>query len=303
VAPSPGRDVTAASSTDIVSENVPGTTSNAAAAKAAPDRGRDVTASSSTNIVNGSVPATTSNADAAKVAPDPGRDVTAASSTNIVSGCGLAVTANGDKIPEGWEAYKDPGTLKVYYWHPATETVTWEWPGPKLHDQTSLRSERESEVADGGRYTPQLAQEQDASLRSDSEQTLPDGWERFTDASSGCFYYHHSNTGDTQWDRPTLEDVLPPGWMKQWNLDTKCYYYADMQEQTSRIDAPGAYVHHNWQKAQNYSGKVFWNCDELSMSFFESEEASGWIRVQDHSGRIYWSHAESGTRFFEERPR
>ncbi len=42
------------------------------------------------------------------------------------------------------------------------------------------------------------------------DATLPEGWQRFTDGVSGKEYYHHAESGRTQWEHPAAKYVA---WM------------------------------------------------------------------------------------------
>merc|ERR1712048_1408587 len=141
-----------------------------------------------------------------------------------------------EALPEGWEAYTDPNTTTVYFWHSATETVEW--------DRSRLQAQSEGEM----QASTQL--EHDLDVQAKPQCALPDGWEVYTDPHSRRVYYFHSATNHAQWKRPLAvqslcdlkaqpaAEALPPGWTRLW--DSKCgrYYYADLQEQRSQIDPP-----------------------------------------------------------------
>ena len=54
--------------------------------------------------------------------------------------------------------------------------------------------------------------------------TLPSGWEKATDQSTGKVYYFNRSTGKQQWDPPA--DELPEGWKSSADAKSgKLYYY------------------------------------------------------------------------------
>ena len=76
-------------------------------------------------------------------------------------------------LPPGWEATRDHGTGKTYYFNRVTGERSWTVPDA----QTSQGANAETE-------TP-----------------LPEGWSVAVDTTSGKQYYFHTN-GETRWERP-----------------------------------------------------------------------------------------------------
>jgi hypothetical protein len=189
------------------------------------------------------------------------------------------------QLPAGWEAFTDPESKKIYYWHDASQTVEWDrskltvQPGAQLDQPEANRQ----------------SQTQTSEAESEPRPHLPDGWEEHIDTKSGNPYYFHKASRTTQWERPE-PTILPPGWMKVPQEDGT-YYYADLETQTSQFEAPASFVHQKWSRQKDVHGTTVWQCEELNLYFYETDQ--DWIRVEDNQGRMYWSCAQRGIRFFE----
>jgi len=153
------------------------------------------------------------------------------------------------------------------------------------------------------------SEEPAAQPQQPQQRPLAEGWQEHVDPASGAPYYFNPSTRVSQWERPEAQRQelpleasaptrLPPGWRAVMAQDQPdCVYYADVETQASQWDPPPAYVEYDWKRHVDPSGQPFWACEQLDVSFYESD--SRWQRLEDHKQRVYWSNQARGIRFFE----
>jgi hypothetical protein len=85
------------------------------------------------------------------------------------------------KLQSDWKTATDPATGKTYYYN--TNTGERSWNPPLLGNPVTTT----------------------AALSTTTPTTnLPNGWQAVQDPASGLEYYYHTDTKQTQWERPTM---------------------------------------------------------------------------------------------------
>ena len=111
--------------------------------------------------------------------------------------------AEADALPEGWVEQIDPSSQLPYYFNSETNETRWERP--------TLESFPPEEATPS--VDDHVPESQDMALpESEKADSLPSGWTREVDPSTGQPYYFNATTNETTWERPTEgeEDVVPP---------------------------------------------------------------------------------------------
>lgn len=140
---------------------------------------------------------------------------------------------------------------------------------------------------------------------------LPGDWLEQWDAKSGCVYYYSRERQASQWERPRSKGAavalaLPPGWIRKWCDSQGRWFYVDLQLQTSQWELPEPYVHRDWRREVDETGRGYLTCSKVDNGASDNEvvyeQDKAWERYVDLEDRIYWSCASSGVRFFEASP-
>lgn len=134
------------------------------------------------------------------------------------------------QVPDGWEAVDDPDSGETYYYNAAEGISSWELPGADSGSYTNgpleLETERPEVVHDTGsslhvaspedtatadsameqnEENPEMTVEQDAEETESQGSSLPEGWMKLFDESSGRSYYYCEEDGTTSWEKPQFE--------------------------------------------------------------------------------------------------
>ena len=127
-------------------------------------------------------------------------------------------------LPSGWERLVDPSSGDEYYYNEVTEESSWD-PPPVLAEQPAeapTTTELEQELATDSGAKVSLdevfvvgAAKEDFAIgamkdtNGEEESTLPPGWEKLHDPTSGVAYYYNDKTGETSWEPPSSIDARP----------------------------------------------------------------------------------------------
>ena len=210
-------------------------------------------------------------------------------------------------LPEDWAEMEDPSSGEVYYYNAKSEETSWE--RPKMVDAADSPIEgleNESEPVGGGD-----SQEDNT---TNFCEPLPHGWVKCEDSSSGEVYYHHTESGEVSWERPTMESMdtlghetseeiafepnhtdddgeLSEGWVESTDPSSgEVYYYhnesGDVSWERPTTGEIAEIYAQKGEASEVFDKKEIENVDELP---------EGWIETQDtDGGEVYYYHAESG---------
>lgn len=107
-----------------------------------------------------------------------------------VGGAGGGATHAADApLPPGWSKQVSAKTGQVFYYHKESGVSQWTPPA-------------------AGAATPSSAGTPKATVAA-ADAPLPAGWTRETSAKTGRVYYHHRESGKSQWDPPTAATPAP----------------------------------------------------------------------------------------------
>ena len=158
----------------------------------------------------------------------------------------VVVDADGPSLPENWQELADPSSGRVYYYNCATQETTWDRPGVEQSavetaegqadgaadiepsDDTSVDREEAAPIETIQDEDEAVVVEPASELLEDIDEPeddgsqahevveprasdhgpLPQGWEEVEDPSSGRVYFFNQATGESTWDRPTVEPAL-----------------------------------------------------------------------------------------------
>ncbi|KAI0217113.1 E3 ubiquitin-protein ligase Su(dx) [Lamellibrachia satsuma] len=173
-------------------------------------------------------------------------------------GRGVVTNNNDEPVPEGWEVRMDPHGRSYYVDH-NSRTTTWERPTPlppgweRRVDQRGrvyyvdhntrtttwqrpnadmINNIQNYQMWRQNRQLDHLAQRflfpQQAPDTSDPLGTLPEAWEKRSDANGRVYFVNHKNR-TTQWEDPRTqgtvdEDPLPDGWEMRYTADGVRYF-------------------------------------------------------------------------------
>merc|ERR1719265_1188150 len=120
---------------------------------------------------------------------------------------------------------------------------------------------------------------------------LPAGWREHFDIATGFPYYEVIASGETFWERPTMDMAvpeeqfytqpqLPEGWEMVWDEGYQAYYYANNELGVSQWDppSPAAMPHHHapnvWRDVQNTTPPPPLDLPCQPMEYYEPKPAS-----------------------------
>jgi hypothetical protein len=247
--------------------------------------------------------------------------------------------AESANLSDDWVESTDPASGNKYYFNIVTEEVSWEIPESR---SKSSETNEESDAVSQENVEPE-AEITDDAIGNDDEinvaqpEDLPDGWEKVEDSSSGQIYYYNADSGETNWERPTVEkderveesveddgnfdadakneaedtddskskDALPLGWEELEDASTGEIYYYNAESGETSWESPTAEV----GDAAGEGTDVIPDNGEESEGVDEDEGIDndgiehlpdGWKEVEDPStGEIYFYNAESGETSWE----
>ncbi len=138
-------------------------------------------------------------------------------------------------LPEGWTAHisatSKPG--ETYYFNQSTGETRWEKP---------VSPANATETPEG------QGENKDSSPKEEkvNESTLPAGWKSHISQSSdpGKEYWYNEETGETKWDKPTVEIAPSSEWTSHTSESSdpgKVYYYNEKTGET-KWEKPEGFV-------------------------------------------------------------
>lgn len=144
-------------------------------------------------------------------------------------------------LPLGWERRVD-NRGRVYYVDHNTRTTTWQKPNMDMvlnwQQWQQWRNNRTMEHLQQRFLYPQNPL---LSSESDSQDALPQGWEKRVDANGRVYFVNHKNR-TTQWEDPRTqgilqEDPLPEGWEMRYTAEN-VRYFVDHNTRTTTFQDP-----------------------------------------------------------------
>ena len=94
-------------------------------------------------------------------------------------------------LPTGWESWQDEETDRIFYWNPETRQSQWNWPVSRITVFLEAGSNYDRCPRAG------MPKEQ-----AQQHRALPPSWERWWAKKEAMFFFHHVDTGRTQWLYP-----------------------------------------------------------------------------------------------------
>jgi hypothetical protein len=125
--------------------------------------------------------------------------------------------SNGTLLPEGWMLCTDPNSGQAYYFNESTGESSWDRPvepddetvggtttGANVtHDPaSSVQTKRVVAEKDSNQLSDNVNGSEIVPTHTSSNMSLPDGWIKVDDPSSGGTYYYNESSGETTWERP-----------------------------------------------------------------------------------------------------
>lgn len=144
-------------------------------------------------------------------------------------------------LPLGWERRVD-NRGRVYYVDHNTRTTTWQKPNMDMvlnwQQWQQWRNNRTMEHLQQRFLYPQNPL---LSSETDSQNALPQGWEKRVDANGRVYFVNHKNR-TTQWEDPRTqgilqEDPLPEGWEMRYTAEN-VRYFVDHNTRTTTFQDP-----------------------------------------------------------------
>mgnify|MGYP005992743025 CR=1 FL=1 len=90
--------------------------------------------------------------------------------------------------------------------------------------------------------TPNRSQSMDES----NPPSVPEPWQPIWDDEYACFYYYHTESGETTWLRPSFPSELTVqpcnGWIKVWDPNYESFYFFNVDLNKSTWDRPSNFV-------------------------------------------------------------
>eukprot|EP00401_Gymnodinium_catenatum_P009751 CAMPEP_0117523974 /NCGR_PEP_ID=MMETSP0784-20121206/35003_1 /TAXON_ID=39447 /ORGANISM="" /LENGTH=288 /DNA_ID=CAMNT_0005320101 /DNA_START=22 /DNA_END=888 /DNA_ORIENTATION=- len=130
--------------------------------------------------------------------------------TGVGGGAGFQATSAAPMqpqaaLPPGWEQATDPASGKVYYFNRSTNETTWTLPtgspGPETSTYAQPSPTQPMQPEQAAQAT-QASQPEQLPQPTQPQGSLPAGWEKATDPTSGKEYYFNRSTNATQWHPP-----------------------------------------------------------------------------------------------------
>ncbi|GAB1598341.1 E3 ubiquitin-protein ligase Su(dx)-like isoform X3 [Argonauta hians] len=147
-------------------------------------------------------------------------------------------------LPLGWERRVDSRN-RVYYVDHNTRTTTWQKPSMDMvlnwQQWQQWRNNRSMEHLQQRFLYPQTTM---LAPENETQDTLPQGWEKRVDANGRVYFVNHKNR-TTQWEDPrtqgrTLhEDPLPEGWEMRYTTENVRYFVDHNTRSTTFQDPRG----------------------------------------------------------------
>ena len=116
-------------------------------------------------------------------------------------------------LPAGWVEGTDPSSGQTFYYNAKTNETSWEKPASSAIDEFTEEPETESFPAEhasvaGSHGGDDLTQNVQSTEHDSHASSLPPGWSKATDPSSGKTYFFNSTTNESSWERPTVSSSM-----------------------------------------------------------------------------------------------
>jgi hypothetical protein len=126
-----------------------------------------------------------------------------------------------DCMPEGWAEATDSTTQQVYYYNSISGETAWDRPtmGPSPSEDVATPTIASENITDESSPEEEIqkpaeathsAEVSSAPAVTENPDIMPEGWSEAIDPNSQEVYFYNSISGETTWERPTMEETLKP---------------------------------------------------------------------------------------------